>query len=204
MLDYMKRVYKGDFGHILYQRKVAIVRSLIMGGVILGLFIIGLLITKTNKNIFSIVAALGCLPLGWSIINLIMYYRAIPLARSSYEKITAHAGSLNMIYDLSLTSEKSTYNVGAITVLEKNIAGYTEDKDMDIQDCQEHIKNQISLSKYHDYTIKIFRNVDEYCRRLDQLEKLRKDHNIDPKAIEDAWVPGTIQTVSGILESISL
>lgn len=200
----MKRVYKGDFGYILYQRKVAIIRSVIIGGAILGIFLLGLVITKTNKNIFSIIAALSCLPLGWSIINLIMYYRAIPLSDDSYEKIKRHAGSLYMIYDLSLTSEKSTYNVGAITVLEKNIAGYTEDKNMDIQDCQEHIKNQISLSKYHDYTIKIFRNADDYCRRLDELEKLRKDHKVDPKAIEDNWVPGTIQTVSGILKSISL
>ena len=152
----MKKMYKGDFGHIFYQRKVAIIRSVVFGIVLLGLFLTGLILTKTNKNIFSIVAALGCLPMGWSVINLIMYMRAIPLTDASYEKIKQHEGGLNIIYDLSLTSEKSTFNVGAITVLNKNIAGYTEDKNMDIQDCQEHIKNQISLSKYHDYTIRIF------------------------------------------------
>lgn len=200
----MNRVTKGEFGHISYQRKVAIIRSIIMGIITVGLFLTGLLLTKTNKNIFSIVAALGCLPLGWSVINLIMFMRAIPLTKESLDKIEQHAGELNMIYDLVLTSEKSTYNVGAITVLEKNIAGFTEDKNMDIKDCQDHIKNQISLSKYHDYSIRIFTNVDDYCKRLDELEKLRASHGVDPKAVEEAWAPGTVQTVSGVLKSISL
>lgn len=200
----MNKVYKGDFGHIFYQRKIAVIRTAIMGCIILVLFIAGLFITGSNKNIFSIVAALGCLPMGWSVINLIMYYRAVPLTQSSYEKIKDHAGSLYVIYDLSLTSEKSTFNVGAITVLGKNIAGFTEDENTDIQDCQDHIKHQISLSKYHDYSIKIYKNVDDFCKRLDELEKLRKDHNIDPKELESSWTPGTIQTVPGILKSISL
>ena len=200
----MNKVTKGDFGHIYYQRKVAIIRSVIMGIITVALFLTGLILTKTNKNIFSIVAVLGCLPLGWSVINLIMYYKAIPLSQGAYDKIRQHAGGLNMIYDLSLTSEKSTFNVGAITVLEKNIAGYTEDKNMDLKDCQDHIKNQISLSKYHDYSIRIFTNVDDFCKRLDELEKLRDSHGVDPKALEAEWTPGTIQTVSGILKSISL
>lgn len=200
----MNKIYKGEFGYILHQRKISTIRTIIMGCVILILFIAGLIITGTNKNIFSIVAALGCLPMGWSVINLIMYIRAVPLTKDSFDKIKAHEGDLYLLYDLSLTSEKSTFNIGAITVLEKNIAGYTEDKDMDIRDCQEHIKNQISLSKYHGFTIKIYKNVDDYCKRLDELEKLRKEHDIDQRAIENAWVPGTIQTVPGILKSISL
>ena len=51
---------------------------------------------------------------------------------------------------------------------------------------------------------RLFTDIDKFCDRLQQLEKLRQDRKIDPKAIEDAWVPGTVQTPAGILLSISL
>ena len=57
---------------------------------------------------------------------------------------------------------------------------------------------------YSSYSIKVFDKLDGFCSRLDQLEKLRIEKNIDPQAIEDAWIPGTAQTPAGILLSISL
>ena len=57
---------------------------------------------------------------------------------------------------------------------------------------------------YSNYSIKVFDKLGSFCERLDQLERLRSDKNIDPQTIEDAWVPGTAQTANGILLSISL
>jgi hypothetical protein len=198
------RIVKGERGYILYERKLSIIRTVISLAVVAVLFFTGLIISGTNKNIFSIVAAVGCLPTGWSAVNMIMYLRAGTLSDAAYAEIQKHTGELNVLYELYMTSQKSNFNLSAVTVLEKNIIGYSEDEELDVHDCEEHIRLQISQSGYHDHTIKIFKKLPEFTGRLDELEKLRALHGLDPKAVEAAWVPGTIQTVSGILKSVSL
>ncbi len=198
------RIYKGEFGYISYRKKIAIIRTAICLLIVLGLFICGLIVYGSQKNILSIVAALGCLPTGWSAVNLIMLLKAGCCNEGDHQKILEHKGNLLINYDLVITSYDKNYNINAATVLAKNICCYTSDKLIEISDCENHIKKMIAQSGYSSYTIKIFTDIDKFCERLDSLEKLRSERNIDPQAIEDAWVPGTVQTPAGVLMSISL
>lgn len=198
------KAYKGEFGYIKYRKQVAIIRTAICFVVAVGLYVIGLIFWGSQKNILSIVAALGCLPTGWSAVNLVMMLKAGYCSDEDHSKIEAHRGGLLINYDLVITSYETNYNINASTVLEQNICMYTADKTMDLMDCEKHIKKMIAQSGYSSYSIKIFTDIDKFCDRLNQLEKLRADHGIDPKAIEDEWVPGTLQTPAGVLMSISL
>ncbi len=198
------RVYKGEFGYIAYRKKVAIIRTAICLIVVVGLYLFGLITSGSQKNVFSIVAALGCLPTGWSGVNLVMLLKAGFCSDADHEKIEAHRGGLLIHYDHVITSYEKNYNVNASTVLDKNICCYSSDKNMEIADCEKHIRKMIAQSGYSSYSIKIFTDIDKFCERLDQLEKLRAEKNIDPVAIEDAWVAGTVQTPAAVLMSISL
>ena len=200
----MKKVYKGDFGYIKHGRKKAIIRTALSLFVTVLIFVIGLLMYHSQKSVFSIIAALGCLPTGWSAVNLIMLLKAKPCSAEDYEIIKKHEGGLLIHYDHIITSYDKNYYVNASTVLDKNIICYTADKSMELSDCEKHIKKMMAPSGYSSYSIKIFDDIDKFCDRLDQLEKLRADKNIDPKSIEDSWVPGTVQTPASVLLSISL
>jgi hypothetical protein len=79
-----------------------------------------------------------------------------------------------------------------------------DDPKADERDLEKHIKKMMAQGGCSDMSIKVFRKLDDFCTRLDQLEKLRADKGIDPAAIEDAWIPGTAQTPASILLSISL
>ncbi|WP_026515850.1 hypothetical protein [Butyrivibrio sp. MC2021] len=198
------KVYKGDFGYIKYRRKVAIIRTAICLLIAVGLYVAGLLIFKTQKNGLSIIAALSCLPTGWSGVNLVMLLKASFCNDSDHEKIEKSKGGLLIHYDHVITSYETNYNIDASTVLDKNICMYSSDPKMDIKDCEKHIKKMVAQSGYSSYSIKIFKDIDQFCSRLEQLEKLRAEKDIDPQAIEDAWVPGTVQTAASVLLSISL
>ena len=200
----MKKVYKGDFGYIKHSRKKAIIRTALSLLVTVFIFVIGLLMYHSQKSVFSIIAALGCLPTGWSAVNLIMLLKAKPCSAEDYEIIKKHAGGLLIHYDHIITSYDKNYYVNASTVLDKNVICYTADKNLELSDCEKHIKKMMAPSGYSSYSIKIFDDIDKFCDRLDQLEKLRADKNIDPKSIEDSWVPGTVQTPASVLLSISL
>lgn len=200
----MKKKYKGEYGYIEYRKKLGIVRTGIFLGIVLALFFIGLFIFGSSKNYLSILAALLCLPTGWSAVNLIMFMRAKPCSNSAYEEIKKHMGGLLVRFDEVVTSYDRNFNMSASTVLDKNICCLMEDKSADASDLEKHIKKMMAQNGYSSYSIKVFDSIDAFCSRLDQLERIRSEKNIDPRAIEDAWVAGTQETAASVLLSISL
>ena len=200
----MKKSYKGEFGYIKYRRQIGMLRTGLFLLVTFALFLSGLFIFGSSKNYLSIIAALLCLPAGWSAVNLIMFLRAKGCSDSSFNKIESVKSGLLIRYDEVITSYDKNYNVAASTVLDKNICCYVEDDSVDLLDLEKHIKKMMAQNGYGNYSIKAFSKLDDFCSRLSQLDRLRQDKNIDPKAIEDAWVPGTQETAASVLLSISL
>ncbi len=200
----MNRKYKGEYGYIDYRKKLGMLRTGIFLGLVLILFLAGLFIFGSSRNYLSILAALCCLPTGWSAVNLIMFMRARPCSSEAYEEINKHAGSLLIRYDQIVTSYDRNFNMSASTVLDKNICCLMEDRSSDTSDLEKHIKKMMAQNGYSSYSIKVFDKTDAFCQRLDQLERIRQEKNIDPRAIEDAWVPGTQETAASVLLSISL
>ena len=200
----MKKSFKGDFGYIRYRRQIGILRTGLFLLVVLALFLSGLFIFGSSKNYLSIIAALLCLPAGWSAVNLIMFLRAKGCSDSSFHKIEENKGGLLIRYDEVITSYDKNFNVAASTVLDKNICCFVEDDSFDLIDLEKHIKKMMAQNGYGSYSVKAFNKLDDFCLRLSQLERIRQDKNIDPKALEDAWVPGTQETAASVLLSISL
>ncbi len=196
--------YKGEYGYIDYRKKLGFIRTGLFLLCVLALFIAGLLIFGSQKNYLSIIAALLCLPTGWSAVNLIMFLRAHSISEADYKRIEEHRGGLLIRYDHVITSYEKNYNMPASTVLDKNICCYMADQSVDASDLEKHIKKMMAQGGCSDMSIKVFKKLDDFCGRLDQLERLRSDKGIDPKAVEDAWVPGTNETPASILLSISL
>ena len=200
----MKKCYKGDFGYIKYRKQLGIIRTGAFLLVVLALFITGLVMFDSSKNYLSIIAALLCLPTGWSAVNLIMFLRAKGCSDSSFARIKEHQGGLLVRFDHVITSYDKNFNVAASTVLDKNICCYVEDDSFDLSDLEKHIKKMMAQNGYSSYSIKAFSKLDDFCTRLDQLERIRGEKGIDPQAIEDSWVPGTQETAASVLLSISL
>ncbi len=200
----MKKSFKGDFGYIRYRRQIGILRTGLFLLVVLALFLSGLFIFGSSKNYLSIIAALLCLPAGWSAVNLIMFMRAKGCSDSSFQKIQENKGGLLIRYDEVITSYDKNFNVAASTVLDKNICCFVEDDSFDLIDLEKHIKKMMAQNGYGSYSVKAFNKLDDFCLRLSQLERIRQDKSIDPMALEDAWVPGTQETAASVLLSISL
>ena len=196
--------FKGEFGYIPYRKKVTIIRTVVLLAITVALFVTGLVIYKSQKSIFSIIAAVSCLPTGLSAVNMIIFLKAKGCTEEDHRAIEEHKGDLLMRYDHVITSYDKNFNVAASTVLDKNICCYTSDKSYDTTDLEKHIKKMMAQGGYSSYSIKVFDNLSSFCDRLDSLDKLRAEKGIDPKAIEDAWVPGTQETPASVLLSISL
>ncbi len=169
--------YKGSRGYLRVQKKYEILRTVLYFGLSLSIFVMGYLTTKTRANLLTIVAVLGCLPACKSAVNMIMFLRFRGCSEESAERIAGYTEGLKGLYDMVFTSYDKNYQVAHITVKGNTVCGFTEDASFDEQAFCQHIDHILKLERYQDVTVKIFKEIDKYTSRLEQLKTLDADES---------------------------
>ena len=162
---------KGTYGYIKAKRRAQLFLTILLLAAVLILYFGGRRYYGSNRNIFTIMAALACLPTGWSCVNLIMLLRAGMCSEDAHRQIEAVPG-LTSAYDLYLTSYQKNFQLSHIAVRAKNIAALSEDPKIDTAAGEEHIRSMIRNDGFEGYTIKIFTSPERYAERLLQLARL--------------------------------
>lgn len=173
----MKAV-KGNFGYLKKKRVQVIIRTVIYFAVSLALFAAGYLTTHTKRNLFTVIAILGCLPACKSLVNMIMFLRATGCSPQAMEKIRNAEGHLIGMYDMYFTSYQKNFALSHMVLEDKIILGYTEDLKCDIPACREHLETMLKQTGYKDLTITVTNDLAKYCEQLKGLNG--KNQTCDP------------------------
>ena len=136
----------------------------------------------TNRNMFTILAALCCVGVGKAATDMAMFYRAGCCSEAARDNIEMHLGRLQGLYDLFLTSYNKNFQISHIAVAGREVCALTETKDCDIRAAEQHIRAMMEQDGFRGYRIRIFRNLDQYLDSLDELgniedEKERKSNS---------------------------
>ncbi len=181
--------YKGTRDYLKTQKKYEILRTILYFAISLCIFIAGWLATKTRMNLLTIVAVLGCLPASKSLVGAIMFLRFQGCESSNAETIEAHMEGLAGLFDMVFTSYDKNYNVAHITVKGNTLCGFTQDEAFEEQAFYKHLDGILKLEHYKDVTIKIFKDINKYTERLEQLKGLNT---------EEANTDGIIDTLKSV------
>lgn len=181
--------YKGTKGYLNSQKKYELARTILYFAITIAIFVAGIVTTKTRLNLLTVVAALGSLPACKSFVEMIMYYRFKSLSEQSAEVIAQHTEGMECLYDLVFTSYDKNYSVGHLTVRAGTLCGYTEREDFDENAFHKHISTILMAENFSDITIKIFKDLNKYASRLEQLKSLQSDER-------DAKISATLKSVS--------
>ena len=105
----MKKVKKGDYGYIRYEKKKRLLITVALFLIPLAAFLAAFLITGTKKNIITVIAMVGCLPACRALVNMIMMWMQKPMDKKVYKKIREHEGNLEVTYEtrIALQDAKS-------------------------------------------------------------------------------------------------
>lgn len=172
-----KRVKKGCYGYIDYQKKATIIRTVLFFALSLGLYGIGIYSTGSNKNLLTIVAVLGLLPSCKSAINMVMFLKAKGCSEEAKEKIAPFDDKLTGFYDMYFTSYQKNFPISHM-ILKGNIAcAYTEDAKCDCNAGEKHLEQMLLQDGYKNMTVKIFNQIGKYTDRLSQLIELDAEEN---------------------------
>lgn len=160
---------KGTYGYIGRQRRREILKTVILFGMSISLYLAGYAATKTNRNLLTLVSVLGCLPAGKSAVIMIMFFRAKGCSAALHEAIGDRADRLRRRFDLYLTSYAKNFQISHLVVKGKNMAGISEQEGFDEAACYEHLKTLFAQNGIRDMTVKIFRDKEKYFERLASL-----------------------------------
>ena len=184
-----KRVQKGRFGYLKAQRKRQILLTAILYAAPLLLFFTGLWQTGTRKNLFTLIAVVGCLPACKWTVNLVMLFLQKPISRELYEKIAAHEGSLVSAYELTITAYEKNTPVAAIAICGNEIIGYTQDEKADTAFVEKHITNILQQNHFYGVHVKIIKDLKKYLERMDNLDRRSEELRKGIKFVPDERYP---------------
>lgn len=166
---------KGTEGYIDSQKKYEILRTILYFGISASLYIAGYVTTKSNVNLLTVVAVIGCLPGCKSLVNAIMFLRYKSCDQETANQIKEHNEGLTGLFDLVFTSYQKTFTVAHITVKGNTLCGLSMKKEFPENEFQKHLTDLLKADGFKDVNIKIFTSRDKYLTRLDQLRELSAD-----------------------------
>ena len=170
----MKRVAKGKFGYTLSHRKRQIIKMSLYIALALAVFLLGLIVTKTTKNVLSIVAIVGALPISKEMVGVIMSYKRKPMEKAVYEQISEKAGNLEQIYELLFTTQDKSYGVEAAIVEGRDVICYTIDPKCEVQVLQKHLLKMLDANGYKQ-NVKVYTDLKKFLDRVADLERREKE-----------------------------
>ena len=170
----MKRVAKGKRGYTIFHRKWQILKMSLYIVLALAVFILGLAVTKTTKNLLSIVAILGALPISKEMVGVIMSFKRKPMDQKVYEQIKNKAGSLEQIYELLFTAYEASYPVDAAVIEGRDVICYTTDASCDVVALQKHLAKMLNANDLKE-NVKVYKDINKFLDRVGDLERREKE-----------------------------
>ena len=170
--------YKGTQYYLKTQRKYEILRTILYFAISLSLFIAGWITTKSRLNLLTVVAILGCLPACKSVVGMIMFIRYKSCSEKTITEVEKHCEGIRGLYDLVFTSYDKTFQVAHMFVKGNTICGYTEADKFDENAFYKHIEGILKADGFKETTIKIFKDLNKYTERMEQLKQLNTDEKL--------------------------
>ena len=170
--------YKGTQYYLKTQRKYEILRTILYFAISLSLFIAGWITTKSRLNLLTVVAILGCLPACKSVVGMIMFIRYKSCSEKTITEVEKHCEGIRGLYDLVFTSYDKTFQVAHMSVKGNTICGYTETEKFDENAFYKHIEGILKADGFKETTIKIFKDLNKYTERMEQLKQLNTEEKL--------------------------
>ena len=85
-----QKIKKGDFGYIQSQKKKRTIYTILALIPPLTVFFVGWIINKDRNTVFTVFAAVGCLPACKYAVSAIMMYLQKPKSEDDYKQLEQH------------------------------------------------------------------------------------------------------------------
>lgn len=171
----MKKVKKGDYGYIGYEKKKRILITVVAFAIPLVIYMTGLWQTGTRKNLFTFVAIMGCLPAAKCAVSMILICIQKSMTPELYKQIEAHVRDMTVIYEATVSSYEKNLSMPCIVITGLNVVCYCDNAKADAAFAEKHIKKILQGNSYR-ANVKVFKDLKPFLKRLDELYPNHEEH----------------------------
>ena len=133
------KIEKGHPGYIKSQKTKYLIWSILEFGIVIAIFVLGYVQTKTRLNLFTVIAVVGCLPAAKMLVEFITMAPHKSIEPEKYQEIHEKANLLTQVYDMVITSSEKVMPVDAIVISDHIVCGYTSSPKTDETALAKHI-----------------------------------------------------------------
>ncbi len=173
---------RGEYGYGKRKLRQQILLCAACCVLVFGALILGICLTGTRKNIFTVGAVCSVLPAATFAVNIVARSKGIPLKKADYERFAKAGEGKVTACDMILTANQKLVPIQAAVFYEMGIVGYTASKKLDVKQAERDVNGLLkSVGIYG--KIQLFTDYEAFLKRvkgislpasLEQEEELKK------------------------------
>ena len=167
----MKKVKKGNHGYISYQKIRTLLITFLLFAVPILIYVSGVIYFKTNLNVCTIIAAVGCIPACKSLVSLIMISMQRPISDQMTAEIAQMAPDLLIAYELVMTTYEHTYPVNALAICGTQVVAYTPDEKAVPAELEKHLTRILTVNGLPQAQPKVMKDYKKFLQRIHDLNQ---------------------------------
>ena len=140
-----QKLEKGAYGYLKSKKKDALLHTLLMTGIGIAIFVIGLLLNKMEvANIFTVVAFLMVLPAAKSFVTVIVLFPYQAISQEKKNSLEQYAKEQDIVlYDVVFTSAEKIMHLDCVYITKHQVIGYTARKKDNLKVMQEYLQKEL-------------------------------------------------------------
>ena len=170
---------RGDYGYGMKKLRQQILLCAGCCVLVFGALILGICLTGTRKNIFTVGAICSVLPAATFAVNIVARSKGLPLKKAEYRRIAEVTGDNVTACDMIVTANQKLVPIQAAVFSEHGIVGYTALKKIDVKQSERDVNGLLkSVGIYG--KIQLFTDYDAFLKRVKGIaapesEEVRKE-----------------------------
>lgn len=187
------RITKGHYGYIEQRKKKLLIQGILLMAGIAGFMVLGIVITGSNKNLFTLVAVMTAIPMVMQFVQFFALAKFHSRPSDEYGKVRELAGNGLLNTGLVIANKDGpSYDIGYAYVHSTGIYLYCANEKADPAKTAEYIRNYLRLNSC-DAEVTVLTDLRVFMKRLQSL---------DPE--DRADVPDVLLEQEGVLRAISM
>ena len=176
---------KGTNGYIKQRKMFQILLLVGIAVISVGLFLCGYFATGTTKNLLTVFAVLGVLPVAKAFVNLVLFLPYHSFSETEFNELKTAAGETGILYsDLVFTSTSHVMHLDALYVNGTEVVGLlTEGKAKAEKEIVDYVTETMK-KRGNSVHMHIFRSVNDMTARIRDLSE--KDETV-PEELAEFW-----------------
>lgn len=147
---------KGEVGYISYMKKRQFWRTVLMFGIAIGIFVLGLALNKWEKgNVFTIIACVMVIPAARVMTSFILFWPFKSVTQERYDEVTGTAKAGSIIYaDNIVATSNKPLSLDFIVITGNKIFGLVGRDNEKLYNVQDYMSTTVSRRGF-DYKVTV-------------------------------------------------